>query len=646
MAPEHILLAISDHATGQLLERGVLQPAGYQVSAVPDLQSAAQALKKQLPDLLILSDRFPAGNGLDFGAQLLEDYPFLPILLLPNEHSENLPGEALRRGFAGYLKPPLRPQQAQQVIAQTLERRRKQQAWIEARLKEHQSQEQRLLEQRLESLEELHAVGRQVTASLDLDSVLTAVVDAAVRISGAEEGLLLLLDENTGELYSRAARNLDDEFVRTFRLPVQDSLAGQVIISGQPLLLDEQTPQKIKTAYLVYSLLYVPMRVQGRVIGVLGVDNRERRATFNESQIALISTLADYAAIAVENARLYSRSEAERSKLESILTHLKEGVWILDQDHRILLVNPTARKDFNLAEDENLLGKRIQDVVQNEDFLELFTEPERSWPARREITLDDDRVLNAQLTPIPDVGLAITMQDITHLKELDKIKSDFVNTVSHDLRSPLTAILGYVELIERVGPVNEQQKMFIDRVDLSVQHIASLINDLLDLGRIEAGFDTQKDRISLHTIIHYSIEGLRGRIEEKSQNLVVNVAEDLPLILGNPIRIRQMVVNLLGNASKYTPEGGQIRIDAQAEGDQIIIRVSDTGVGIPPADQPYIFDKFYRSSNVPENVTGTGLGLSIVKSIVENHRGRIWVDSTPGKGSTFTVVLPAAGRDD
>jgi two-component system NtrC family sensor kinase len=237
------------------------------------------------------------------------------------------------------------------------------------------------------------------------------------------------------------------------------------------------------------------------------------------------------------------------------------------------------------------------------------------------------------------------MQDITHLKELDRIKSDFVNTVSHDLRSPLTAILGYVELIDRVGPVNPQQVDFIERIQTSVHNITSLIDDLLDLGRIEAGFDARNEIVDVSVIIQYAVDGLQSRVDEKSQDIHTEIPETLPPVLGNPVRLRQMISNMISNSIRYSPEEGSIIVSAQAEDDQVILQVIDNGPGIPPADQPYIFDKFYRASNVSLDVPGTGLGLAIVKSIVENHLGRVWVESKLGEGTTFTVVLPTIDQN-
>jgi len=178
-----------------------------------------------------------------------------------------------------------------------------------------------------------------------------------------------------------------------------------------------------------------------------------------------------------------------------------------------------------------------------------------------------------------------------------------------------------------------------------VHSITALINDLLDLGRIEAGFDIRKEILPISPIIHYAVDGLRGRASEKSMEMNVEILDELPYVLGNPVRLRQMANNLISNAIKYTPAGGKVSISARDEDGQIILQVADNGPGIPASDQPYIFDKFYRASNVPLDASGTGLGLAIVKSIVENHLGRIWVDSALGQGTVFTVVLPTTNEE-
>jgi len=640
MANANILLILADIKLANLLESVILRPAGYEVTLVSEKLIAESLVKVIPPDLIILGEKLLDGSGLALAPLFLERFPNLAMIFLADNHSEEMAVKALRVGFVDYLYPPLNPNEVLQTVSQAIQRSQRLVDWsrLEAR------RNTKTLQKRVDGLEALQQVGRSVTSQLDLDNVLTVVVDSAVELTGAEEGSLLLLDEATGELYMRAARNFQDDFVRKFRLPTRDSLAGQVLRTGRPITIDEKTPQKIKTSYLVHTLIYVPLQVHGRVIGVLGVDNRQSGHPFLEEHITLVAALADYAAIALDNARLYTRTEVERKKLETILTHVEDCVIVVDPDGRLVLANQTARAAFGI-QDANPVGKPARDLFQHLDLLELITDEKRSHPSRSEITLEDGRVFNAQLTSIPDVGLAITMQDITHLKELDRIKSDFVSTVSHDLRSPLTAILGYVELIDRVGPVTEQQREFIRRVQFSVNNITALINDLLDLGRIEAGFDTRKEIVPLGAIINYAIEGLRSRLAEKDQDLVTEIAQKLPTVLGNPVRLRQLMGNLIGNAIKYTPAHGKIKVHADAEEGQIIIQISDNGPGIPTTDQPYIFDKFYRGSNIPMDIPGTGLGLAIVKSIVDNHQGRIWVDSTIGQGTTFTVVLPVTEHE-
>jgi len=164
----------------------------------------------------------------------------------------------------------------------------------------------------------------------------------------------------------------------------------------------------------------------------------------------------------------------------------------------------------------------------------------------------------------------------------------------------------------------------------------------LNLGRIEAGFDSRKERVALDQLIRFAVDNLSRRTVEKNLTVSLDLSSDFPLVFANPVQLRQVVDNLIDNAIKYTSLHGTIRVRCAVEQHQVIFQVSDTGIGIPATDLPYIFDKFYRASNVSIDQPGTGLGLAIVKSIVENHQGRIWVDSTPGQGSTFTVVFPLA----
>ena len=285
-------------------------------------------------------------------------------------------------------------------------------------------------------------------------------------------------------------------------------------------------------------------------------------------------------------------------------------------------------------------GRALDEVITHSDLHALLAKSGDGAVKYYELNFEDGRVFNAQHTPIPGIGSAITMQDITYLKRLDQMKSDFVHTVSHDLRSPLTAVLGYAELVERVGPLTEQQQEFVRRIQGSVNNITALVNELLDLGRLEAGFDSRRESVQLESILAYSLGLFEPLVKQKNLKLEQEVAAGLPALRANPIRIRQMIDNLVGNAVKYTPPDGKVFVTVHAEDHQIIFQVKDTGPGIPREEQLRIFEKFYRASNVA-GTKGSGLGLSIVKSIVDSYHGRVWVESAVDQGASFIVVLPA-----
>lgn len=333
-------------------------------------------------------------------------------------------------------------------------------------------------------------------------------------------------------------------------------------------------------------------------------------------------------------------SEAERARLETVFNNIHDSVMILNPENVIILVNPAMCRAFGITA-QTAIGKSVFDVITHPDLLNLIIRADSIDPFQYyEVSFPDGRVGNAQFAAVHNVGYALTMQDITYLKEVDRIRTEFVHTVSHDLRSPLTSVIGYAELVGRAGPLNEDQHEFVKRIQDSIQHITSLINDLLDLGSIEAGMDTRREFVQLEGILRYTIEMLQGQIKSKNIKVHMDVAPALPALRANPIRLRQVLDNVVGNAIKYSYVNAEIHISIHFEENQIIFQVTDQGPGIPASDQSHIFDKFYRGTNIDSDVEGSGLGLAIVKNIVESHQGRIWVESTVGKGSSFFIVLP------
>ncbi|MEN8240703.1 MAG: ATP-binding protein [Chloroflexota bacterium] len=633
---KRILLVFSDEDILLLLERNIL--SDHKITAVQTCAEARKAITAVRPELMILGDNLKDGNFLNLADDLLEKQPTLPIILITSNENDIDAREMIHLGLVDWLILPINAEVIFSTVERGLKRAKQWKEWLQL----ESARITRPLRRRVDELETISKIGRSVTEQLDLDGVLTTVVDAAVSITGAEEGNILLLDEESGELYMRAAKNFQEEFVQTFRLPVDDTYAGQVMQTGKPLFMNTPDPKKIKTSYLVYSIIYVPLIFHGKPIGVLGVDNRDTSKSFSAQDITLLSTMADYAAIAIENAKLYSQTEVERHRFENILTQVEDGVIVVDDELKLQMVNRTVVSAFGL-ENQELIGRDFEDVFSDRDLI-MAIRGESLDPQRIELRLQN-KFFRVQVTSVPEVGTVLALHDISYLKELDHLKTDFVNTVSHDIRTPLTSIMGYVELIKRGGPVTEMQNEYILRVQSSVHHITSLISEVLDLGKIEVGVSDEFTSIALDPILRELLVEQTQLISENNQTLEVTLPKTLPTVFGDATQLRQMIENLLGNASKYTPKGGKITLTIQVEKEQIILQVADTGCGIPLEEQSKIFDRFYRASNVTPEVAGTGLGLAITKSVVENHRGRIWVDSMIGKGSVFTVVLPTLTRE-
>ncbi|HEX2980951.1 MAG TPA: GAF domain-containing protein, partial [Anaerolineaceae bacterium] len=259
-----IFIASSDSELNYLLERALFA-AGFTVTLVSDPALVERRLLDLSTDLMIIAERIADADGIELSAKLAAQYPAIPIIFIARADTPELLREALRAGVTDFLCLPLRSDQLLNSVNTAIDRAVRRKEWVIMESRRATAG----LQRRLDESETLMRLSRSITSTLDLDSVLTAVVDAAVELTGAEEGSLLLIDSATGELYMRAAKNFNEDFVSTFRLPVKDSLAGDVIRSGQPFILDEKTPKKIKTSYLVQGLLYVPLQIHGRTIGVL-----------------------------------------------------------------------------------------------------------------------------------------------------------------------------------------------------------------------------------------------------------------------------------------------------------------------------------------------------------------------------------------
>ncbi|MDH4138899.1 MAG: ATP-binding protein, partial [Anaerolineae bacterium] len=506
--------------------------------------------------------------------------------------------------------------------------------------------------ERMREATALYKVSSQLVRTLNLDQILEKVLDILQKFFGYLDCAILLVDEEAGELEVKAARGYLQETVGKVRLKIgQEGIVGWVVAHKTALNVPDVTEDSryVEGMEETRSEMAVPMMAGDRVIGVLDVQRSEVNA-FNDDDLRVLSSVAAQAAIAIERARLYSAERSlrtaiaeERVKLEAIIRGASDAIFVTNERGRVLLMNPAAEQAFDV-EPGTWVDRPLKTVIKDADLLAL-------WQAcltdgvfcSDEIPLADGRTLYAQLTPIAGVGQIAIMRDITHLKELDKIKSEFVSTVSHDLGSPLQAIQIMAELIPKLGPVNQDQRDAVDDITRMIAKTATLVRDLLDLGKIEAGVEMEMEPCQLATVVNEAVEFLEERAKAKEIVLQTTLPQALPFVMGNPIRLGQVVTNFVGNAIKFTPDGGMVTISAWETEGEVAVEVRDTGIGIAPEDQAHIFDKFYRvKSTQVSGIEGTGLGLAIVKSIVEGHGGRVWVESELGQGSTFGFALPSA----
>ncbi len=486
----------------------------------------------------------------------------------------------------------------------------------------------------------------ELASSLDPRQVLNNILSRAISATHAQHGSIMLFD---------AQGHPEQAFMSRLSKPdagwrpeiLDKGLSGWVLHNRRSaVIFDTQQDERWYTfpgdEESSRSAVGVPFMRRDRVLGVM-VLTHPIPFQFTETHQQLLEELAQQAAICLETADLYTEAETERRKLAAILEGTTDAVIVIDTGGQVLMINSAAGRAFVSANEA--LGRSLSFGIQHPALQALFEQAQAGGEAvTGELTTADERVRYASVSPIPDVGWVVILQDITYLKELDRLKSEFVSTVSHDLRSPLTSVRGYADLVRLVGAVSAEQQGFLDRIQHAVAHMTELINDLLDLAKIEAGIDMSKDSCSLADIAREVVESLQSNAATKGLDLQAEIGAGLPPVQGNANRLRQVVANLADNAIKYTPQGGQVHLRLARHEGEIVLSVTDTGIGIAPQDQQQLFQKFYRvKTPETDGIPGTGLGLALVRSIVEQHGGRIWLHSVHGQGSTFSVALPVEG---
>jgi len=339
----------------------------------------------------------------------------------------------------------------------------------------------------------------------------------------------------------------------------------------------------------------------------------------------------------------------DKDKMKVVLSSVIEGIVAIDKEGRIILFNHALETMIDCSSDR-ILGKFHWEIIRNNQLNELLKETlQKGYNLTREIALfsPQEKIFYASANPLKEKneiwGAVVVLNDITEIKKLEKMRSEFVANVSHELRTPLTSIQGFVETLKE-GAINDPEKAqyFLEIIEKQSNRLNNLIEELLQLSKIESQeIAMNLQSINLRDLIDKTISEFKKKIEQKDHKIKINISPQLPLVKVDPEQIEVVFRNLLDNAVKYTPDGGEIYISALEKAENIYIEVADNGIGISAEHLPRIFERFYRvNKDRSRKLGGTGLGLAIVKHIVQVHKGTIGVESKPGKGSKFFFTLP------
>lgn len=578
----------------------------------------------------------------------------------------------------------------------------------------------RLLEetqQRAHQLSTLNEITRQLTSTLELGPLLQNILENAVGILNCEAGSLFLVDDQTGELVFRVtvgpvASNLIGQ-----RLPPGTGIVGRAVQTRSPIIEneDQHSLNRFKgvdqqTGFVSRSLMAVPLQVKDHVIGVIEVINRRDGLPFVKDDQTLLTAFAGQAAVAIENARLYTLTDQElaaRVEELSVMQRIdRELNASLEMDRAMRITLDWALRQsgaeaglIGMLEEEKLRVMSHQGfdeqmanlpdetmkvelpamslavetgqpqqaaVVASKDKFLVNSHSQMVIPIRRETTVigllyleskNDSQVDMDFLTRLTDhAAIAISNAQLYgEVQRANLAKSDFVSFVAHELKNPMTSIKGYTELLAggAVGQINEMQTNFLHTIKTNVERMSTLVSDLNDNSKIEAGrLRLEYKATNAAELVDEVARTIKRQIEEKKQTLEIVTPQDLPPMWADRIRVGQVLTNLLSNAYKYTPEGGNLQVGVEESENQwdvdgaprvIHMWVKDNGIGLSVEDQQKMFQKFFRSDDPKaREAPGTGLGLNITKSLVEMQGGRIWFESEYRAGTTFHFTVPVA----
>lgn len=490
----------------------------------------------------------------------------------------------------------------------------------------------------------LQRIDKELNDNIDLNYVFNITLDWALRFTTAQAASLSLYNQDTDELRMMAQYGYDIMDEQLIPRIQQSGIPHRIARSGHAEIIPDVSMDKdfVRFASATNSLIAVPVIRDSQVIAVITIESK-RLNGFTDDHLQFVDKLAARAAVAIDNARLFAETKREREKLSHVLNSIADVVVVIGWDGRLALINPSAIAALRLYSNENYVGQEFADVFEHTPLIDVFRRAEITGEtAVDEINLND-RSFHINISPHENVGWLMVMHDITPFKEMDKLKNELIQTVSHDLKQPLAVMNGYTELLLLHKQFDATGINFMEMVRKSISNMRQLIDDLLDMAKIESGIRLNLQPINIKGLISECLDLLQPTILNKHMEVSMPIADDVPPVSADRARLQQILINLISNAIKYTPPEGKVKITAEKRDSVVRIAIQDNGLGISPEDQAHIFDRFYRVRR-PEtdSIEGTGLGLAIVKSLVEAHNGRIGLESRLGEGSTFYLTLPLA----
>ena len=500
-------------------------------------------------------------------------------------------------------------------------------------------------------------ISRTITQELDLDKLLARILDISVEMLAGQGGLVVLRAEQGG--WAIAAYHGISPALLRYLDPILNAVPdyedpARFEVPEINRILGNLT-KEVSLGWL--NGVGLPLISAKTVVGMIFIF-RNYPGVFSSNDRALLQSFGDQAAIAIRNAQLYQQTTQEKQRMDALLDSAADGILIMANNHVIERCNPALSRMIGIPV-ESIKGRKHEEILRfsgRQQGRTLEQAEAGGWPLTPNATLyiegdlirDQSQPLPVGITYAPLVtaegnllNIIATIRDITRFREADELKSTFISVISHELKTPVALIKGYVGTLRREDAVWERNVVqdSLEVIEEEADRLTDLIENLLDASRLQAGAlkinqtDMFLDQCAIRIVERF-------KTQTSTHKFVLDFPDNFPVILGDEDRLEQVLSNLISNAIKYSPNGGEIRVSGQVRPEQVILCISDQGPGVAPEDIPHIFDRFYRAPNAARTTKGAGLGLYLARAVIEAHKGRIWVDPKPGDGARICFALP------